>query len=88
LQSLKTKKPIKIINMKKVILSLFVVASLATLTSCKKCVTCTVSGSIMGVPVNSTSEEKCGKKKDIDAEVKKCKDKAAAAGLTCSCENS
>lgn len=74
--------------MKKVILSLLVVASLATFTSCKKCVTCTVSGTVMGVPVTSTSEEKCGKKKDIDADIKKCEADAAAVGLTCKCQNS
>jgi hypothetical protein len=74
--------------MKKIVLSLFVVASLATFTSCKKCVTCTVSGSIMGVPVNSTSAEECGKRKDINAKVKKCETDAANVGLTCSCKNS
>lgn len=74
--------------MKKIVLSLFVVASLATFTSCKKCVTCTVSGTLLGVPITSTSEEKCGKKKDIDADVEKCKEDAAAVGLTCSCKNS
>jgi hypothetical protein len=74
--------------MKKIVLSLFVVASLATFTSCKKCVTCTVSGTVFGVPVTSTGEEKCGKKKDIDADVKKCEADAAAVGLTCSCKNS
>ncbi len=74
--------------MKKLVLSLFVVASLATFTSCKKCVTCTVSGTLFGMPVNQTGEEKCGKKKDIDADIKKCEDEAASVGLTCKCKNS
>lgn len=42
----------------------------------------------MGVPVSSTSEEKCGKKKDIDADIKKCENDAAAIGLTCECKKS
>lgn len=74
--------------MKKIVLSLFVVASLATFTSCKKCVTCTVSGTVFGVPVTQTGEEKCGKKKDIDADIKKCESDAAAVGLKCECKNS
>lgn len=74
--------------MKKVVLSLFVIASLATFTSCKKCVTCTVSGTIMGVPVSTTSEEKCGKRKEINADIEKCERDAAAIGLKCECKNS
>lgn len=67
-------------------MSLIVVASLATFTSCKKCVTCTVSGTLYGVPVSETGKEECGKRKEINDYIKECETEAASIGLKCDCK--
>jgi hypothetical protein len=71
-------------NMKKALILLAVATFSFALPSCKKCTTCTVS--MAGI--SASSGETCGKKKDIDAAEKKCKDDAAAIGANCACSKS
>lgn len=69
--------------MRKAILLALAINSILILgTSCKKCVECTVTKSILGQETSKKIEEKCGKKKDINAWEEETKAKAGTNSLT------
>jgi hypothetical protein len=74
--------------MKKIVFLLLVFASLATFTSCKKCVTCVYQYNGPLLSYTYTYPEKCGKRKEINDYIKACKDRADSVnGATCTCTN-
>ena len=69
-----------------VILIALMVGVAFTFSSCKKCSTCKYTYDLLGVSQTYEYPEECGKKNDIDAYEQACKDAAALAGGSCTCD--